>query len=263
MLTFVKLGGSLITDKLVEQTFRADIAARVALEIARALEIAPQPLIIGHGSGSFGHFPAHVHGTMQGVSTPDQWRGFAEVALAAADLNTLVAHALWEAGVPIWRIQPSASLMASDGIPQAMSIQAIETALANGLVPLVYGDVAVDMQRGGTIVSTESLFTYLALVLPVTRIVLVGEVDGVLDEKGAVIPRITPDSVGEAKSALKGSRGTDVTGGMLTKVTDMVALVEQKPSLTIKIVNGTTAGVLQSVLAEPTRDDIGTTISAD
>jgi isopentenyl phosphate kinase len=153
--------------------------------------------------------------------------------------------------------------MASDGIPQAMSIQAIETALANGLVPLVYGDVAVDMQRGGTIVSTESLFTYLALVLPVTRIVLVGEVDGVLDEKGAVIPRITPDSVGEAKSALKGSRGTDVTGGMLTKVTDMVALVEQKPSLTIKIVNGTTAGVLQSVLAEPTRDDIGTTISAD
>jgi isopentenyl phosphate kinase len=263
MLTFVKLGGSLITDKLVEQTFRADIAARVALEIARALEIAPQPLIIGHGSGSFGHFPAHVHGTMQGVSTPDQWRGFAEVALAAADLNTLMAHALWEAGVPIWRIQPSASLMASDGIPQAMSIQAIETALANGLVPLVYGDVAVDMQRGGTIVSTESLFTYLALVLPVTRIVLVGEVDGVLDEKGAVIPRITPDSVGEAKSALKGSRGTDVTGGMLTKVTDMVALVEQKPSLTIKIVNGTTAGVLQSVLAEPTRDDIGTTISAD
>lgn len=263
MLTFVKLGGSLITDKLVEQTFRADIAARVALEIARALEITPQPLIIGHGSGSFGHFPAHTHGTMQGVSTPDQWRGFAEVALAAADLNALIAHALWDAGVPVWRIQPSASLMARDGIPQAMSIQAIETALANGLVPLVYGDVAVDMQRGGTIVSTESLFTYLAQVLPVTRIVLVGEVDGVLDEMGSVIPRITPGSVGEAKSALKGSRGTDVTGGMLTKVTDMIALVEHKPSLTIKIVNGTTAGVLQGVLADPTRDDIGTTISAD
>ena len=263
MLTFVKLGGSLLTDKRVEQTFRADIAARVALEIASAITDAPQPLIIGHGSGSFGHFPAHVHGTMQGVSTHDQWRGFAEVALAAADLNGLMAHALWEAGVPIWRIQPSASLIASDGVPKAMSVQAIETALAYGLVPLVYGDVALDTVRGGTIVSTESLFTYLAQVLPVTRIVLVGEVDGVLDETGTVIPRITPGTVGAAKSVLKGSSGTDVTGGMLTKVTDMVALVEQKPSLRIKIVNGTTAGVLQTVLADSARDDVGTTISAD
>jgi isopentenyl phosphate kinase len=262
MLTFVKLGGSLITDKRVEQAFRAEIATRVAFEIAQAIDATPQPLIIGHGSGSFGHFPAHVHGTMDGVSTRDQWRGFAEVALAAADLNALMAHVLWEAGVPIWRIQPSASLIAQDGIPQSMAVQAIHTALANDLVPLVYGDVALDTTRGGTIVSTESLFTYLAQVLPVTKIVLVGEVGGVLDEAGKVIPRITPDTVSAAKSALKGSSGTDVTGGMLTKVTDMVALVERKPSLTIKIVNGTVAGVLQTVLTDPAREDIGTTISA-
>lgn len=263
MLTFIKLGGSLITDKRVAQAFRADIASRVASEVAQALEAAPQPVIIGHGSGSFGHFPAHVHGTMQGVSTRDQWRGFAEVALAAADLNGLMAHALWDARVPIWRIQPSASLVASDGVPQSMSIQAIDAALANGLVPLIYGDVAIDTIRGGTIVSTESLFTHLAKVLPVTRIILVGEVDGVLDDDGKVIPQITPATVGAAKSALKGSSGTDVTGGMLTKVTDMVALVEQKPSLTINIVNGTAAGVLQTVLTDPARNDVGTTISAD
>ena len=85
-----------------------------------------------------------------------------------------MAHVLWDAGVPIWRIQPSASLIAQDGIPQSMAVQAIHTALANGLVPLVYGDVALDTMRGGTIVSTESLFTYLAQVLPVTKIVLVG-----------------------------------------------------------------------------------------
>lgn len=263
MLTFIKLGGSLITDKHIEQAFRADVAQRVASEIATGLQAAPQPLIIGHGSGSFGHFPAHTYGTIQGVSTHEQWRGFAEVALAAAELNARMAHILWVAGVPIWRIQPSASLIAQDGIPQSMVVQTIETALANSLIPLVYGDVALDAVRGGTIISTESLFTYLAQVLPVTRMVLVGEVDGVLDESGQVIPRITPASISTAKSALKGSSGTDVTGGMLTKVTDMVALVKQKPSLTIKIVNGTVAGVLRSVLADATREDIGTTISAD
>ena len=30
MLAFIKLGGSLITDKLVENSFRADVATRVA-----------------------------------------------------------------------------------------------------------------------------------------------------------------------------------------------------------------------------------------
>lgn len=262
MLTFVKLGGSLITDKRVEQTFRADVMTRVAAEVAGALDVTPHPIIIGHGSGSFGHFPAHTHGTIQGVATRDQWRGFAEVAMAAADLNALMAHALWDAGVPVWRIQPSASLTARDGIPHSMSIQAINMALAHDLVPLVYGDVAVDAVRGGTIISTEMLFTYLAQEMPVTRIILVGEVDGVLNDAGSVMSSITPATVAEAKSALRGSSGTDVTGGMLTKVTDMVALVTQKPALTIKIVNGTVAGILQTVLADPERHDIGTTISA-
>ena len=29
-----------------------------------------------------------------------------------------MAHALWDADVPVWRIQPSASLLAEDGVPQ-------------------------------------------------------------------------------------------------------------------------------------------------
>jgi isopentenyl phosphate kinase len=172
-----------------------------------------------------------------------------------------MARVLWDAGVPVWRIQPSASMLARDGIPGAMSLNAIETALAKGLVPLVYGDVGLDSVRGGTIVSTESLFTYLASALPVTRILLVGEVAGVLDDTGLVIPLITPATFNEARGALKGSRGTDVTGGMLTKVTDMLALVEQDPSLTIQILDGTAPNVLRSALEDP-HFAAGTTIRA-
>lgn len=261
MYKMIKLGGSLITDKLVEQSFRADVMARIAREIANALPMQTQPLIIGHGSGSFGHFAAKRHDTINGVGSPEGWRGFAEVAYVAAELNALVARELWTAGVPIFRCQPSVALRAEDGIPQYMSLDNLKMALQNGLIPLVYGDVGFDSVRGGTIISTESLFTYLAQSLDVSEIFLVGEVAGVLDDDGHVIPLITPSTFGEAQSVIKGSRGTDVTGGMLTKVTDMLALVESRPMMTIHILDGLTEGVLQDALmGKPT---LKTTIRAN
>ena len=61
MVTLLKLGGSLITDKNQNATLRPDVLARLASEIYAALEQKPQPLLIGHGSGSFGHFEAKTH----------------------------------------------------------------------------------------------------------------------------------------------------------------------------------------------------------
>ena len=59
MLTFLKLGGSLITDKDSPHTARPEILRRLAEEIAAARQHNPaMQLIIGHGSGSFGHMPA-------------------------------------------------------------------------------------------------------------------------------------------------------------------------------------------------------------
>ena len=44
-------------------------------------------VILGHGSGSFGHVAAAKHGTIKGVSGPSQWLGFCEVSDAASRLN--------------------------------------------------------------------------------------------------------------------------------------------------------------------------------
>ncbi len=249
MLVFAKLGGSLITDKQVESSFRAEAAARVASEIQAAL--AQQPdlrLVVGHGSGSFGHVAAKRYGTMAGVHTPEQWRGFAEVATVASELNYLMANTLHAAGVPVWRMQPSASARSHDGKLEQLALDPIRQALDHGLIPLVYGDVSLDEVRGGTIISTETIFFYLARHLPVSRILLLGEVEGVYDQAGAVIPKITPATLPAVEAALGGSAGTDVTGGMETKVRDMVALVEAVPNLTIRIMNGTQPGLLEAAL---------------
>lgn len=261
MLTMIKIGGSLITDKRIENHYRAEVAARVAAEIASSLDADPAlRVLIGHGSGSFGHVAAKQYGTINGVTTPDQWRGFARVATVAGELSARVAWTLSEAGVPVWRLQPSASARAHDGRLVDMAIDPIRTALDRGLVPMIYGDVGLDEVRGGTILSTETIFIYLALRLPVQRILLLGEVEGVLDSDGRVISRITPASLREVERAIGASGGTDVTGGMETKVRDMLALAEALPQAEICIMSGLVPNLLESVLRR--QANAGTVIAA-
>ena len=275
-LVFVKLGGSVITDKTKPETARPQVISRLAEEIAVALSARPDlRLVLGHGSGSFGHSVALRHGTHLGVHSPAGWRGFAEVAAVAARLNRLVADALLAAGVPAWSIQPSASAGCRDGELLSLDTNAIEEALAHGLVPLLYGDVALDEIRGGTIISTEQIFAYLAHRLPVpvwhgtdqpARLIMVGQVDGVFDSDplrdpaAQLIPEITGQNWAQIRTLLGGSHAADVTGGMLTKVEAMVLLVRELPGLTVHLLSGLRPGALESTLRDPTSANGGTVI---
>jgi len=261
-ITFVKLGGSVITDKNRAYTARFTVLARLAAEVRQALDRAPESrILIGHGSGSFGHWAASAHGTRRGVQTPAQWRGYAQVATVAARLNRIVADSLFEAGVPVLSIQPSASARCHDHVLQYLDTRPIHTALEQGLVPLVYGDVAPDDVHGGTIISTEDIFVLLADELRPTRILLLGEVDGVLDSSGAVVPLITPDNLPVLQKELAGSAGVDVTGGMEDKVVRMVKLVQRHPGTRVHIFSGTEPGLFTRVLLD-TAPRIGTQIAA-
>lgn len=258
-LVFLKLGGSLITDKTQPQAVRTDVLHRLAQEIAGAwLARRDLRLLLGHGSGSFGHVSAKRYGTREGVRTADQWRGYAETGRLAAELNRLVVDALWDAGVPALRVQPSASALCYDGELHSIAERPLVDGLEHGLVPVVHGDVALDEVRGGTIVSTEEIFAFLAPRLRPARVILVGEVEGVLTEDpatstgGQVVRSITRISLSQLVPALGGSRGIDVTGGMITKVRKMLDLIESTPDLHgVHIVSGLIPGLLSSVLQDP------------
>jgi isopentenyl phosphate kinase len=153
-----------------------------------------------------------------------------------------------EAGVPVLSLQPSASARCHDGEVTHLDIDPVRVALAQGLVPLIYGDVALDDVRGGTIASTEDLFVYLADELRPGRILLLGRVPGVLDGDGEVIGQITPATLPGLRMALSGSGGVDVTGGMADKVTRMVALVQRHPETTVHILTGMEPGLLTRAL---------------
>ena len=251
-LVFIKLGGSLITDKQATRTPRLEIIKMLAGTIKAALDRNPGlQLLIGHGSGSFGHVSATRYGTRDGVKSREDWQGFLEVWRDARELNRIVLETFAEAGLPVIAFSPSATTLAADGHVTAYSLDGIKSALANGLIPVIHGDVVFDTARGGTILSTEELFVHLAEHLSAARILLAGLEPGVWADFpicSALVSLITPVTLPEIEGKLRGSAAVDVTGGMFQKVMSMLELVKQVEGLEVSIFSGEDEQVLVAAL---------------
>lgn len=252
MLTFLKLGGSLITDKTRPFTPRLDVLDDLATQIASALqENADLRLVLGHGSGSFGHQPASQFGTRRGVAGPEAWRGFAEVWYQASALNRLVIEALRRAGLPAITLSPAASVTAHEGKVFIWDLYPLQTSLVQRLLPVVHGDVVFDEARGGTILSTEDLFSHLARELRPNRILLAGLEPGVWEDYPArtkLVPELTSGNLAQQVPGLGGANGADVTGGMRSKVSEMLTLVDLLAGLEVQIFSGQEPGNVKKAL---------------
>jgi isopentenyl phosphate kinase len=262
-LQFLKLGGSLITDKTQPHTPRLEVINRLAAEIAAARQREPAlHLVLGHGSGSYGHVPALRYATRQGVHTPEEWQGFVEVWREAIALNRLVMDALEGAGLPAVSLPPLSSVVAAGGRVSRWDLTPLQAALAAGLIPVVFGDVVIDLERGGVILSTEDLFAHLAHALRPRRLLLAGLEPGVWADYpvcSRLLAEITPQNLDDIEAALLGSASPDVTGGMDSKVRQNLALTQDIPGLEVFIFSAETPGMLEMVLSgEP----LGTRIAS-
>jgi isopentenyl phosphate kinase len=256
MITFVKFGGSVITDKQGREAPDASLIARLAAEVAAARKALPTlQLILSHGSGSFGHVYAAQYGIHKGLPADSDWIGFARTADAAARLNRIVVTALLDCNVPALALQPSASALARAGQLQSWETASIARALAQGLVPLVYGDVAFDTEQGSAIISTEQLLAHLCIQTAIQpqRIVLVGEAavytaDPRRDPQATPIPVIDSSNIDTVLHGTGASHGVDVTGGMHAKISLMWSLVQRLPQLEVALI-GPQPGLLTQALS--------------
>ena len=249
MTILIKLGGSLVTDKRHARTFRRATVQNIARQLVELRAALPEaPLVVGHGSGSFGHFEAEQHDTAKGVYSAADRLGFAKVGAVATELSQLILGELLAAGLPAIRFQPSSMLTTFGRQLHSLYVEPLTLALEQQLIPLVHGDIALDSEIGGTIISTEALFAGLVEPLRARRIILLGDVDGVIDENGETVSTITPDSFELVAPILGGSAGVDVTGGMLQKVSEMIGLVQAQPSLEVVIANGDAGDILLDLL---------------
>ncbi len=255
----MKLGGSVITDKTKPFTERKDAIKRLAGEIHSARRELGLRLIVGHGGGSYPHTPAAKFRVKDGWVAGSSPHGVALVQDAAARLNRLVVAALIEAGEDAISVQPSASVLADSSRIVSWDTGALEAMLDTGLLPVIYGDVVMDVAQGWSVASTEDLFLYLAAHLPVERVVIGSDVDGVLDRagNGAKFDVITPRDLKRISASLQGAGTVDVTGGMRSKVESLLRLAKERGVESV-ILNAAKPWLLEAVLKGGT--GIGTEI---
>jgi isopentenyl phosphate kinase len=79
----------------------------------------------------------------------------------------------------------------------------------------------MDRAPGASIISGDRIVPYLATLFGAVRIGFGTAAGGVIAD-GRVVPEITPETFGVVRSHIHGSEGTEVTGGMLGKVRELL-----------------------------------------
>lgn len=232
-LVFVKLGGSLITDKEKPMTARLETIDAIAQSLQQFRQAHPEvSLVLGNGAGSFGHFQALHYGVHKGMKTDSERYGFAVVQDAVAQLNRLFVQSCLQNAMPVVSVAPSAVLVAEDGELFASWYDTIFNLIEQKLIPSMYGDIVLDSQRGSAIFSTETVFDLLQQAArvrkyPVQAMIFLSKTNGVYDANGKTIPAISGDTWPEQRTLINGVEGFDVTGGMGHKIERALSLAHE------------------------------------
>ena len=213
----IKLGGSVITDKKTDCAINHDQLSFVASAISRA---GTGGIVIIHGAGSCGHPEAKRYRLDKGA-VAGQTEGIYVTHRAVSRLNDAVVETLREKGVAAVGVHPLHTAVADNGRLVAFEYRHLEKMLMLKMVPVIHGDVVMDLSRGACIVSGDQLVRYLAVGLNINRVGLATDVPRVLDG-GHVVPEITKKMAPSLQ--IGNSMHTDVTGGMRGKINELLGL---------------------------------------
>ena len=248
-LTILKIGGSVITDKDGELAARTEVINRLSEEIQKA---NLKKLIIVHGGGSFGHPTAQKYGIKEGLRDEAQKVGFAETHHVMTVLNGLVLDSLVWHNIPALSVTPSCCVVTENGRIKHFEDSVLKMLLKMGFVPVLCGDATLDDKLGFTVLSGDQIVAYLARKLGASKIVIGVDTDGLYDadpkvaKNAKLYTHMTLSELEKAKEKLGGSTASDVTGGMLGKVAELIPAVAQ--GIPVSIVNAGKANQIYKAL---------------
>ena len=210
MVTVVKLGGSLISDKDRERSYRgAEVSA-----LGRVLAESREPTVVVHGGGAFGHPMAKKFGLSSSRAKASS-EGVAETRAAMFDLNELVCASLLSSGLRPYTFTPY-PLFSDAG---KKGVDWLKGLLKSGLTPVTFGDVMHD-RDGFRVISGDTIVRDLCSSLKASMCVFVMDVDGILGPDGRLLQSL--DNGAMKKLELSGS--LDATGGIAFKVKEALTI---------------------------------------
>lgn len=246
----MKLGGSIITNKRAagsrkgaKARFRPGAARRLLKEIRDS----GQEVVLVTGAGSFGHVLADRHGLKLGYKEDRQWDGYVEVSRDVRRLNLLVLDEAVRLGMRVISIPPSVSVLQCDGKIHYLDEGVFRRYLAQGITPLTFGDVALDMgARRFSICSGDALMLRLSRLFDADRAVFVSDIDGIkVGPRGTLASEFAREDLGRI-TPMKGAGGRDVTGGIAAKA--KLAIEMAASGTEVVILNGGKRGRLLEAL---------------
>ena len=234
----LKLGGSVITHKEKPLTPNREAINRLAHEVSRANTLR---LVIVHGGGSFGHPIAKRYRINEGLKKSSQIMGFSKTHQAMTKLNKIVIDALITNNIPAVEVQPSSFVITKSERIETIDNKVVEKLLETGFVPVLYGDVVLDYDKGFAVLSGDQLVSSLATQLAAERIIIGVDVDGLYtsdpkkDKTAKLVRHINLQELGKMQLGVREATVTDVTGGMLGKISELTPPVEA--GISVLIVN--------------------------
>ena len=243
-MLLIKLGGSVISNKRRYRRFRSDTVKKIVSVLPK------KDLIIIHGGGSFGHILAHDYRITDGF---EEWKkmGFAKIGLDMMDLNMKILRILIKENIPAVSLPPHSYLI----LEESLNFDIFKNLLDYGFVPVSYGDVAFDKNKGINICSGDYLMYRLSKEFKPEKVIFLTDVDGIYDkdpdEEGAkLIKKLGKNHNPETKIKVK-----DVTGGMDYKIEIVKKIANYSK---VYIINGFYPERLKDVIED--RNFVGTVV---
>lgn len=261
-IVVLKLGGSVITDKNVENSIRWSILRRIGNEIKSALKHLDDDtkLIVVHGGGSFGHPLASRFKKVKGCYDSEAFIAIRENMNTLASTISLFLSCL---GLKTSHFQSSSLFILDKGRIVKAFLEPITHCIRNNIIPILYGDIAIDLSKRYNILSGDSIVAYLANYYNVTKILYATDVNGVYTDN----PKINPsakiiEKIVIVKSSIDGKytistrvKGDliphiDVTGGIYRKIVDLAQYARR--DLIAYIFNGLIEGnIFRAIISKP------------
>ncbi len=243
-MLLIKLGGSVISDKRVYKRFRRSVVNNIANYLPN------KNMIIVHGGGSFGHILADKYEITNGF---DRWKvmGFAEIGRDMMLLNLKILDILIKNSIPAVSMPPHSYLV----MGKKFNFEIFENLIHYGFVPLTYGDVAFDRDRGINICSGDYLMLELAKKFRPEKVIFLSDVDGVFTKhpssKDAKLIKVLNGNF-DVETSIKVK---DVTGGMGEKIKLMRKIAKYSD---VYLINGFHPERIDKILKN--EDFIGTVV---